>query len=597
MHLGKLSISKYFTIFVISISVLTFFLYSYFRWNIYSKNIKSDLESQSLRISESFVDTIDYTAYLMNYINSQIRDNDSLNVRYISSLLSSFRLNSEVNNRIPWNMFSWTNNKLKLTVNSDRGIVKPIDVSDRDYISLTISDPNKIHIGKPVYGKVSKTWIIPSGMGIADYNGNYLGATIFGFNIKKLTEKLELSLNITGVSFAIYDIKNKEIVISSKDFLLDESYNNFITHYNFSKPSGEITKYSLFSDNKFYGFYQNVEKYPYVIITKYNNSFFQRKLSSELYPRIFEIIAIFTILFTSFYALRLVIISPILKLSQAANAISKDRDSEVKSLLPKTKIYEINTLASQLLAIQEYKINLLQAKKSQNNFFANMSHELRTPLTGAMSYAELMKNEIHGPLSEDYKKLSDIIFKSGRHLLSLIDELLNFSRLNADKTALYDERLDIGQEVQEAIDIVAADAKKDDITIDAKFFHNKYMLKADKSMFKRMLLNLLSNAIKFSHHGGKVSVVTQVNGSGELSVAVIDQGVGIKEENIPQILEEYGQVKDSHINDKRQGVGLGLPITQKMVALHQAKFKIESTLEKGTTATINFPRARLLEPI
>lgn len=594
ISLGKISITKCFVIFVVTITLLTSLLYFYFSWKIYSDNIKSTLQQQSSKIETSFTDTIDYTAYLMGYLNLRIKNNPK-DLNYISNLLSSFHLDSEVNNKIPWNMFSWVNNKLFLVVNSNLGVVDPIDVSDRAYILKTKEDQSKIYLNKPAYGRVSKELIIPVGLGVKDDNGKYLGSMVFGINIAKLAEKISLATSNQEISFAIYDFNDREMILSSKNYKTDDGQKKFINNIDLSKDNKEIHESSIFSNNKNYSFYQKIDKYPYIIITQYNTKFFTTKLLLDLLPGLFEIIIILSTLFAVLYILKSIIITPIVQLSEAAKAISQDQDELGILLLPKTKIAEINALSEQLKAIYEYKINLLHAKKSQNNFFSNMSHELRTPLTGVMSYAELMKNEIHGPLNEDYKKISAVIFKSGCHLLSLIDELLNFSKLNSGKVEISNEKLNITSELQDAIEIVTAEAAKYDIVIYTDFQHHNYRLKADRSMLKRTLLNLLSNAIKFSHHGGIIHVMTKINNIGELQIIIIDHGIGIRKEDIELILEEYGQAKNSRKINKNQGFGLGLPISKKMIALHQAELKIDSILDKETTVTITFPRERLID--
>ncbi len=587
ISLDKLSIAKSFIIFASVITVLTTILYFYFSWKIYSDNIKSTLQEQSSRIETSFTDTIDYTAYLMRYLNLRIKNNPK-DLGYISNLLSSFHLDSEVNNKIPWNMFSWVNDGLFLVVNSNLGVVKPIDVSDREYILKSKENQDKIYLNKPSYGKVSGEMIIPVGMGIKDNKGKYLGSMVFGINIAKLIEKIHLSVSNDEVAFAIYSSEDLSLILHSKNYAIDKEQDELIKKIDLSLPQGEIKHYTTYSH------YHKIDKYPYFVVTQYSNKFFTTKLFFDLLPRLFEITAILVILFAILFILKTIIITPILRLSEAAKAISQDKNELASLLLPETNIAEINELSKQLKAIQEYKINLLHAKKSQNNFFSNMSHELRTPLTGVMSYAELMKEEIHGPLNDDYKKLSNVIFKSGQHLLSLINELLNFSKLNSDKVEISNDKLDIAFEINNAIDVITAEAKKEEITIHTNFSHYNYLLKADKSMLQRILLNILSNAIKFSHHGEKIMVNTQISNFGELQISVIDHGIGIKQEDIPLIMEEYGQAKNSRTVNPNQGFGLGLPIVQKMIALHQGSLKIDSVFEKGTVATITFPNERLI---
>lgn len=562
---------------IIIIAICTiFFTHDYLTTN---GNIKEDLTSQNDRVSRKFTDSLNYTKHIMQYISDQIARGEKVDNKFINQLLISYRI--PTNDVMVWSTFSWVDIKQRLVISSNFGIdtKNSPDMSKRDYIPRTIAQPRVFQTGTPVFGAKSHLWSIPVGLGVVDKNKKYIGSVITGIVIDGIKSKLDEVITNHAVSFALIDKRDGKLITKSDNFNEDEIKNIF----------DQPTKLS----NKLFS-YKELENYPYIIITSYSPKLFHKEIISKMVTYL-----ILSSLFVFLVNLPLIffrhkLITPILQLSAAANAISQDRDEDAIRLLPHTKIAEIEALSQQLKAIQEYKIRLLSAKKVQNNFFSNMSHELRTPLTGVMSYAELMKDEIYGPLGEEYKKLSEVIFKSGVHLLSLIEDLLNFSYLNSGRAKTYDEELDIRFEIQEAIDIVVTRAAKNNIKISTDFSHQKYVLKADKSMFKRILLNLLSNAITFSKPDGEIKVTTEINNLGQLRLIVIDHGIGIAAADIPLILEEYGQARDSRKVFEHQGTGLGLPISQKMIVLHRGRLRIKSVFGEGTSVIVIFPKTRLL---
>lgn len=595
IHLRAFSIKAHFIFFSLIIIILVSALYFYFSWKSYSKNVLINLQKQSVRIERSFVDTLDYSVYLMGYIDSQIKEHDSKDLKYIKNLLTSFRPNNEANNKIPWNMFSWVNRDLNLVANSSLGIVNPINVSERDYISKAVDNPGIIQFGKPSYGKVSGQWIIPSGAGVVDKKGKFLGVIVFGFQIEKFIEKLSQSVNFENVSFAIYDARNMQMVLNSNNFSTDSKYTQLIGNLNLQQTSGELTRYSIFGNNDSYSFFQRVEKYPYVIVTKYDHYITNRYFLSLLYPYFFEILIIILILVLILQILKIFVINPIVQLHKVAEAVSQNRDNEVKQLLPKTDIKEIANLSNQLQIIQEYKLDLISAKSSQERFFANMSHELRTPLNGILNFSQMMRKEMFGPINADYKEMLNDIYASGEHLLNLVNDILDFAKMDIGKMQLREEQFDLIQEINESVKIIAEDAKQNGVKIITNIDHSLRNFFGDRRMFKQIMLNLLSNAVKFTDSGGEIDLALQTNKDNDLEVIVKDSGVGIKEEDLARIATEFGQVGDGYKRGQKQGTGLGLALTKKMAELHGGKFLIESVFGEGTKVIIILPGNRIIK--
>jgi signal transduction histidine kinase len=235
------------------------------------------------------------------------------------------------------------------------------------------------------------------------------------------------------------------------------------------------------------------------------------------------------------------------------------------------------------------------ANRAKTEFLASMSHELRTPLNAVIGFAETMKMEIHGPLgSETYLEYADNIGQSGAHLLSLINDILDVSRVEAGRVDLFEEPVDLESVIQDALTLVQGRAKASRIDLKTSPAEEAVTLWADARRLKQILLNLLSNAVKFTPEGGWVRLSWWVDEEG-IFLKVSDNGIGIAPMDLKKVMIPFGQV-DSGLARKYDGSGLGLPLAKAMVELHGGVMILESTQGWGTRVTVRLPLARLRGP-
>ncbi|MDE2228540.1 MAG: PAS-domain containing protein [Alphaproteobacteria bacterium] len=231
-----------------------------------------------------------------------------------------------------------------------------------------------------------------------------------------------------------------------------------------------------------------------------------------------------------------------------------------------------------------------QASQAKTAFLANMSHELRTPLNAIIGFSEMIERKMLGPISESYRQYGEIVRTSGQHLLAIINDILDIAKLNAGKTELHFEPVDVNQIVAEAVSIIAKTAETAGVQIVTRCDVRCPAIEADPLRLRQVLLNVLTNAVKFTPAGGHVAVATSVAAS-ELRVAVEDTGIGMAPEDIPRALEPFTQVvRDS--TRAQEGTGLGLPLSKSLVELHGGRFEIASAPQRGTTVTISLPIRR-----
>jgi PAS domain S-box-containing protein len=233
------------------------------------------------------------------------------------------------------------------------------------------------------------------------------------------------------------------------------------------------------------------------------------------------------------------------------------------------------------------------ANRAKSEFLAAMSHELRTPLNAILGFSDILQKELFGPVgNERYLNYAQNIHGSGAHLLGLINDILDLSRLDAGRLELTLAPVDVRDLVTECTKAVALQAEKGQIRLAGDI--EAAVLHADHRRMRQILLNLLSNAIKFTPAGGEVRVDAARCGEG-FAITVRDTGIGMAPEDIPKAMERFGQI-DSSLSRKYEGTGLGLPLTQELAKLHGATFAIESEPAHGTSVTITFPSAAIITP-
>lgn len=236
------------------------------------------------------------------------------------------------------------------------------------------------------------------------------------------------------------------------------------------------------------------------------------------------------------------------------------------------------------------------AAAAKRAFLANMSHELRTPLNGIIGFSDLIAHEIHGPhVHPAYKEYGTVIRESGHHLLEIVNDVLDLSRIDADQYRLDDEIFAPADVVAEVRAMLAPLIEDSAVELRAAV-DPALRLRADRRAVKQMLINLMSNAIKFTPATGQIQIAASLGDSGELVIGVSDTGVGIPPERLQIVSEPFANDKDVYVKSKG-GTGIGLSITRKLIELHDGRFAIESVVGAGTRVDLIFPAARSQPPL
>jgi len=252
------------------------------------------------------------------------------------------------------------------------------------------------------------------------------------------------------------------------------------------------------------------------------------------------------------------------------------------------KLQGVFATARDVTERKRFEQSLQEANRMKSEFLANMSHELRTPLNGIIGFTEFLYDEKPGPLKPKQKEYLGDVLSSARHLLQLINDVLDLAKVEAGKMELHPETFPVNKAVEEVAAVIKGMAQKKQIAVGIEIGTGLHAVRLDQHKFKQVLYNLLSNAIKFSDDGGQIAIRAQLLDTRQIEVQVRDTGIGIKAEDIGRLFTEFEQL-DSGTARRFEGTGLGLALTKKIVEFQGGRIGVESELGRGSVFTVLLP--------
>jgi len=298
-----------------------------------------------------------------------------------------------------------------------------------------------------------------------------------------------------------------------------------------------------------------------------------------------------------------VVTQPILHLLDTMHAVSTSRNFLMRA--KKHGADELGVLIdgfnAMLAQIQTHDESLRTAHQQaqtadrmKSEFLANMSHELRTPLNAIIGFSEIIKDDMcEADRTTKYRDYAADIHESGCHLLDLINDILDLSKVESGMDELYEEDIEVPEVIESVLRLVQQRAMQGGIELELNLSENLPLLRADKRKLKQILANLLTNAIKFTEAGGRATLRTWSSAESGCVFQIIDTGIGIALEDIPKALAPFQQI-DGALNRKYEGTGLGLPLAKALVEMHGGSLDLQSEVGIGTTITVRFPVERIV---
>jgi PAS domain S-box-containing protein len=289
-------------------------------------------------------------------------------------------------------------------------------------------------------------------------------------------------------------------------------------------------------------------------------------------------------------------ISPVRDGGRIVNYVAVKRDVTERKKAEQ-EIRQLNAGLEQRVAertaeLREAKERAESSDRAKSAFLSIMAHEFRTPLNAIIGFSELLVDDKAGAVNPQQREFLNDVLTSGRHLLTLINDVLDLTKIAAGKIELKPERFILNRAVTEAHAIVKELALSRRIATSIDTPRDDMVVTLDPLRFKQIIYNLLSNAVKFTPEGGKVEVAAWLDDRKQLHLQVKDTGIGIKKEDLPRLFREFEQI-DSSFARRRQGTGLGLALTKKIVDLQRGSISVESEVQKGSTFTVILPSAEI----
>lgn len=236
------------------------------------------------------------------------------------------------------------------------------------------------------------------------------------------------------------------------------------------------------------------------------------------------------------------------------------------------------------------------ANRAKSTFLANMSHELRTPMNAIIGFSEMMIKETFGALGHaKYSEYIADVHSSAQHLLQIINEVLDMSKIEAGRLEVDDSQINPSDLLKSVTRMLASRAFASDVEMKVTAPDDLPHVFADPRLIRQVFINLITNAVKFSHAGGQITIDACMLDDGRMQITISDQGVGIPKQKIRQAMEPFGQVSDTYKNSGLQGTGLGLPLAKAMIEMHDGTMKLESDVGQGTTVFVTIPSYRIIE--
>jgi signal transduction histidine kinase len=244
-------------------------------------------------------------------------------------------------------------------------------------------------------------------------------------------------------------------------------------------------------------------------------------------------------------------------------------------------------------ALKQAKDDAEAASQAKSQSLANMSHELRTPLNAIIGFSEIIRDGLMGPVDPRYRDYAHDIHRAGQHLHSLINDVLDLSKIEAGLMELHEEAVNMVEEIRSCCRLLAKQARDGGVTFEEAIPPGMPLLRGDALRLRQIVLNVLSNAVKFTPAGGVIRIAASLPDDHGLAISIEDTGIGMKPDDIAAALTPFRQV-DSALTRRYEGTGLGLPLAKKLTELHGGLLEIESELGRGTTIRVHIPNCRIL---
>jgi len=482
-------------------------------YSTHAQRVTHEIAKESIRIEQVINAEMENASYTLTSLGKHIVLDQERNLTKLAQILKSFDSKDYV-----YSILSWVNPEQMLVVSSNKGVLeKPIDISDRDYVKKSFADPWKMAIGRPIEGRVSGRWVIPVSMGITDYTGKFIGTIMISIDINMLSERISNLTKRDGLSFAILSKTLIPLaqVSDDRDFVSNHFPLPKLVNVNFSKnPSGLLSQMNQIWNTGNYTYYRASSVYPYIVLLGYDARYSDEALRGLLWWRLLQVIAMAVFFVAFMWIVRVRMIRPVVEMTQVASAVAK---GQACAVMQRKGPVEIENLAMQIRRISEYieeskriqdelrnKMFMLKKAKeqadidrrSQSEFLAYVCQEMRTPLNNIIGGAQVMKDQLYGPMeNRKYRQYAADIYTTGNVLIDTTQDLLTLAKAEMDYIELVEKPMEIAGAINKALRFLADKMQVDKLGIKVQLQDPMPRLIADEFRLQQILMNLLLHAL------------------------------------------------------------------------------------------------------
>jgi signal transduction histidine kinase len=441
---------------------------TYATYNQHIQRVRQDLEKESARVDRAISMEMESIEYMLSSLGRQIAIDPNRDLTKLAQSLKSFDNKGHI-----YSIFTWTNNDHKMVVSSNKGVLdEPVDISDRDFIQQAATDSWKIHVGRPIEGRVSGRWVIPVGMGVTDYTGKFIGIISLSMDISKLTEQIRDMAKRDGISFSIISKTLIPITEASDDkkFVSDVLAKKLVDVDLTQNSSGFFADGSLLMGTGGSSYYSVMADYPYIVLMGYDSSYMDENVRLMLWSRLLQVLVVAMFFMVFLWIVRLRVIAPVVRVT---NSIANIASGKKLQIIYKNGAIEISDLITQVKRVSDYieenkkveselrhkMFQLKNAKEksdialhSKAEFMIYMAQEIRKPLSNIIGLAQTIKDQMYGQIENNkYTNSAEDIFKTGNQLIAKMQDVLLHSKMDAGYISLQEKPVDVYEVVSSAI--------------------------------------------------------------------------------------------------------------------------------------------------
>jgi signal transduction histidine kinase len=584
----------------ILLSILIVFFTLFHLWSTHGKQIELQNQRaavQAEKLSSELDNTLNYITTVLHFLGKKVNSTETLTLEAISNLFNNqYIANKSVTDFFSWTGFDWVTPDYMLVASTMHGVMeKPIDMSFREYPEKCKAKPFTLHFDPPALGVPSRQWVIPSGFGIQNHQGEFVGLISLGINIAKLGNHLEKYLSHSGLEFIVVD-HNMNVIYASNTTnenlsLLEKPLKEIENSFLVKKGTLEN---SFSFQNTDYSYYHKLNNHPFVLLVGYNKVIANNELYESIRSGGAQIVLLGILALLLILMLRNIVVQPVKRLSQAADDIVNRKTFR---RIPRSTTHEINNLASKLLKLRRliHKQDIIQQKLEMNRinsesdkereaFMRDMYQRLKEPLKVLRRSIFIAHNQQLGPLSiEKYGIYFEAMHDACNQLESFTTELLYPTQVNVKETIL------------QCVAIHRKYATRSNIAINTNIADNLPDIWADQLRLKQIILGAIYNSLLYVPENADKAlsidaavIFDKQNIPISIDITLEDNGFGLSEEDREQYWEEFFN-NENIVSQHTDIMNQSLSVIRHLVTLHHGSFSLTNQLGIGSKFSISLP--------